>query len=751
MATIPSSFTIDQDTTQDGNTFFATILISVTNDSSQPATGGTLTLPSATFTPSNVFASGFSSPSFVMNGSDIEIDLTPLNLSAGQSAQITIQSGETANSATWDNAGTTLEMTGEPVFFDGSDWCSYDIDEIVSKTFVKDGDVIDYNYDKVIYNDTTDGVITLDGIVFDGEIEAVGGGNVTVNASNSALVSDLSSTTQTSGTITLSNELIPDIGGVGNISMVQIGDELRVTISGGTETNPITNVQLADFIRTNSDLTLRSFADRIGNTVTFNYLDLRYSNNAWFAFKEDTFTTLNGDFRHIPKAESASGANDGSGLIFQKRITIDMTTAVFRVDGNVEVARTGGKFHSLIEEASGQTPVVLKNMSTRNDFPTTTRNSKPAEVILQGLTIQRPSGTTSLIHKWYFGNSRNYRGLDEVRNLRLASPISNIFQTFNTNYVTPIVPTFTITGESVDNLVTIDRATYGVGTVSTVANLMSGARKTRYYSDDATFNGLIWNGLAMGNLLDGGEVIYRYSQSFNITDSNNPIDGAKLFITKENQNGDADVFLLPNLEYFPQPNEQEFDLVGSTHTTKLVASARTNSTTSAVTPNAQFQHYKYNAQVRHLNWIFPESVFQGRIYGFDAENGNHVYDPFIDDVIGTLDADVLLSKANIELLTDNLTVSELYQWEKNRWVNNDGGQTPQPLFTLNGDTLITDADLIFDPLKTDAPTYDVATNTYTIGGEITGNVTTTGTVTNPQHVSGIVTDSTGTTGILTLN
>lgn len=116
MAIINSTFSITQDTTQDGNAFFATILIAVTNTSQQPSTGGTLTLPSANFTPSNVFASGFTAPTFSVSGGDVVIDLSPMTIGAGQTATITIQANETANSATFDNAGTTLELLGDDVF-----------------------------------------------------------------------------------------------------------------------------------------------------------------------------------------------------------------------------------------------------------------------------------------------------------------------------------------------------------------------------------------------------------------------------------------------------------------------------------------------------------------------------------------------------------------------------------------------------------------------------------------------------------
>jgi hypothetical protein len=602
------------------------------------------------------------------------------------------------------------------------------------KYYVKDGDVLTENYDHLYCEGSMD--FTLSGLVFRGVIEVVGAGTVNVDGIGGALAS-VATKLETSGTINFSSELVPTLG---DFTISWDGSNVLAQVNNGTQASPNLASQLADSIRISTNPDINSRATRSGLSISFTELDIRGNAGSWFKWDDDSTTSVLDDFMSHPSVENSTDANNGASMIFGYRSIIKMSTGIYRNDQDCYLVHNGGTV-IFLRDATGINPLITKDSTARNDFPTLNRDNTPASIQMEGLSYIVVDGTTSS-QKWYFGTSRNIGGLDKFKNLALSGG-GEIFQTFQTSYETPFIPGFTIGGENAESKVEINNGSFGVDGVS--SDSFGGSwRRGRYFINSPLFPVNPWNGVLSAGAANGYQTNFcvRFNQKITFSDGINGIENALVRVETIVRSAGSS-YDLSALSDYPQDQFIDFTTTSEgVYQADLIDTLKARNNAGQGDSNGSTESYQYTTQVRKYEYISPRYVFQDRNYGVGGLLGD------AEDVfIMTLDEDATLTEVEVQALT-SIDSTSFYSALKEYWVNSDNFQSAMYGVQSGNKITLGSYDLTLDSAASVPLT--IVGNTITIKCLVyEGDIETTGLVTylNGSSVDGVVTDQTGTTGL----
>lgn len=523
------------------------------------------------------------------------------------------------------------------------------------------------------------------------------------------------------------------------------GSNVIVTITGGSQQNPNLASGLADQMMADSNSNISSRAYRSENLIWFDSIELNGQTSSWFKWDDDTRIELRNDFKCRPLPESTNNANDGAATIFGYRTVIAMLVSAGQLDSNVYLADTGGTA-IFLRDNLGINPLITKANTARNDYPTLSSNKYPARITLEGLSYKLISGNTSS-QKWYFGNSRNVGGLDEVSNLLLSGG-GEIFQTHNTNYNNAFVPTFTIAGENKASLVTISDSSFG--TEGVPSNSFNGSfRSGRYFINNPSFPINPWDGGISSGFNNNATACFvvRFSNKITITDGANFISGVKVMIRASVRSAGAgyDLSLLTD---FPQAD----DILTTTTSTGefdnfLIDTIRARNTAGIGNTDGATESYQYTAQARKYELIAGRYIYQNRNYGVGGLLSQKD-DTFIMLTDSTLEG---VSEATAAAYTELDTPLKFYARSKYEWVTNDNFQNDLYVSRSGNEINAGSYNVTLD--DTAASAFSLVGNLITINvSTFIGDIVTTGLINfaNNESFIGTFTDANGTTTVTEL-
>ena len=209
--------------------------------------------------------------------------------------------------------------------------------------------------------------------------------------------------------------------------------------------------------------------------------------NAWLKIDNNYHWTARTTTRFNPLVETAGGANNGGAVVLGYRSTSWIRTNTFYADSDAYACRNGGRFFAL-RTPNGQNPSVIHDVGTRHDWPTLDAGVTPAEYRIEGLFVRGVGDS----RKWYGGNSRNVGGRDLLANLQLSGS-GEIFQAYNTQYQSPLIPLGFVGGEYAASNIQLVTPTFFSEAVATGAINSSSLRVGRVWITDPNFNNW-WNG-----------------------------------------------------------------------------------------------------------------------------------------------------------------------------------------------------------------------------------------------------------------
>tara|TARA_R110002012_G_scaffold231408_1_gene404081 strand:- start:219 stop:2051 length:1833 start_codon:yes stop_codon:yes gene_type:complete len=523
------------------------------------------------------------------------------------------------------------------------------------------------------------------------------------------------------------------------------GSLVVVTITGGSEQSPNLASDLADQMIANTDSNINSRAYRSNNLVWFNSIHLNGQSGSWFKWDDDTRFELRTDFRCTPSAESTSNANDGASVIFGYRSVIAMSVSVYRIDANVYLVHNGGAA-IFLRDNIGINPLITKENTARNDYPTLSNLVFPSRITLQGLSYYLISGNTSS-QKWFFGNSRNVGNFDIVNNLMLSGG-GGIFQTFNTTYDNTSIPGFIIEGVNSPNVIIINNGSFG--TDGGASDSFNGSfRMGRYFINNPLFPINPWNGGISSGFSSNRTACFvvRFSNKITITDGVNPISGVDVMVRGSVRSAGAgyDLTLLAD---FPQAD----DISTTTTSTGeienfLIDTLRTRNTAGVGNIDGAQESYQYTAQARKYELIAGRYIYQNRNYGVGGLLSSKD-DTFIMLTDSTLNG---ISEATAAAYTELDTPEKFYARAKYEWVTNDDFQND--LYVTRSGNQINAGSYNVTIDATASSAFNITGNLITIkASTFTGDITTTGTITlsNGASFIGTFTDTNGTTTVTEL-
>ena len=516
------------------------------------------------------------------------------------------------------------------------------------------------------------------------------------------------------------------------------GSNVVATVTGGTQASPNLASALADAFVANgsSDINTRGF--RSGNIMWLDSLKLAVEAGAWFKWDDDSTVELRTDFRSYPKSESSPNANDGGSVIFGYRSVIKLLTSVRRFDGDCFMVSTGGTA-IFLKDVTGINPLITKNNTNRNDFPTLNPALRPASIQMEGLTYIVVAGITSS-QKWYFGTSRNIGSLDLSENLNLSGG-GEIFQAYNTTYENASIPTFAIAGEVSDSVVVLNNASFGTDGVSSAA--FTGTwRKGQYFINSPKFPINSWNGDLNAGFSAGSVTGFcvRFNQKITFSDGTNGIEGVLVRIDTIVRSAGSG-YDLSLLATHPQAAAINFTTTADgIYQVDLIDTLKARNNAGQGDSNGITESYQYNAQGRIYEYDSPRYIFQNRNYGVGGLLG--------DDVATTimiLDLEATLTESEASALTLINSKEDFYCRAKHEWVNNDNFENEKYVRLSGNEAILGAFNVNIDATASSA--FSFAGTTITIkSSTYTGDMVTTGVITllNGATFNGTRTDANGT-------
>jgi len=517
------------------------------------------------------------------------------------------------------------------------------------------------------------------------------------------------------------------------------GTNVVATVTGGTQASPNLASALADAFVANgsSDINTRGF--RSGNIMWLDSLRLSVEAGAWFKWDDDGTVELRTDFRSYPKSESSPNANNGGSVIFGYRSVIKLLTSVRRFDGDCFMVSTGGTV-IFLKDVTGINPLITKNNTNRNDWPTLNPSLRPASIQMEGLTHIAVAGVTSS-QKWYFGVSRNIGSLDLFENLNLSGG-GEIFQAYNTTYENTFIPTFVIAGEVSDSVVVLNNASFGTDGVSSAA--FTGTwRKGQYFINSPKFPINSWNGDLNAGFSSGGSVTgfcVRFNQKITFSDGTNGIENVLVCIETIVRSAGSG-YDLSLLATNPQSAAINFTTTADgIYQVDLIDTLKARNNAGQGDSNGATESYQYTAQGRIYEYDSPRYIFQNRNYGVGGLLGDDVA-----TTIMTLDLDATLTESEASALTLINSKEDFYCRAKYEWVNNDNFANEKYVRLSGNEAILGAFNVNIDATASSA--FSFAGTTITIkSSTYTGDMTTTGVITlaNGAVFNGTRTDANGT-------